>query len=351
MNASLRCLAAVLCACAWVVAALGCTPARSPTPARFPHATHLASGALTCLNCHAVSEASISGQVHQPGFDLCSRCHDQGVGPGQKYSFDLTLTASGSPTADHVVYSHKAHVPRTQGQCVRCHKAGPESDHDPAALVPQMTDCLRGCHQSEYDKVSCVRCHPAGHLAALRPKTDVAHTDNYVHRHAQDAARRPRLCQACHAESFCADCHDTATGVKVELRRLDDVQRDYQHRADFVTRHAIEARSHPAACVRCHQPSSCDSCHVRNHVSGNALGAVSHHPTGWIGSDPANSNFHGRAARRRIIECSSCHEQGPATNCIRCHKVGAYGGNPHPAGWRSNIAPQTTEMCQYCHGR
>jgi predicted CXXCH cytochrome family protein len=351
MNPSMRWQALGICATLCVALLLGCTPTEPATPARFPHATHLSSGALTCLNCHAVAEAAVTGQTHQPGYDLCKRCHDQGVGPGQKYSYDVSRTASASAGADHVFYSHKAHVPRTQGQCVRCHKAGPVSDQNPAALVPRMADCLQGCHQAEYDRVSCTRCHPTGQLAAMRPKTDIPHGGNYVQRHSHDAARKPRLCQACHAESFCTDCHDTSTGMKVELRRLDDINRDYQHRGDFVTRHATEARSHPAACVRCHQPSSCDSCHVRNHVSGNALGAVSQHPTGWMGSDPSNPNFHGRSARRRVIECSSCHDQGPATNCIRCHKVGAYGGKPHPAGWRSNIAPQTTEMCQYCHAR
>jgi hypothetical protein len=86
-------------------------------------------------------------------------------------------------------------------------------------------------------------------------------------------------------------------------------------------------------------------------VSGNAIGSTSSHPVGWIGSDPSNPNFHGRAARRRIIECASCHDQGPATNCIRCHRVGQYGGSPHPPGWHSSQSRESTEMCQFCHSR
>ena len=41
------------------------------------------------------------------------------------------------------------------------------------------------------------------------------------------------------------------------------------------------------------------------------------------------------------------NEQG--VNCIRCHQVGSYGGNPHPRGWQSARSPKDS-MCRYCHG-
>jgi predicted CXXCH cytochrome family protein len=327
---------------------LGC--GSSGVQPRFPHSTHLRSGSLTCTNCHAVTESTAVGKLHQPGYDICRRCHSASVGPGEKYSFDLSRTLSADPDYDHVIYSHKDHHPRTKGQCVRCHHVGTEADANPQALLPSMADCLT-CHQGEYDRVHCTGCHTPARLAKLRPVTDVSHGTNYVRQHAADAARKPRLCQACHSEHFCTDCHDTGTGVRVELRRLDDIKGEYVHRADFVSRHSIEARARPSACVRCHQPSSCDSCHVRNRVSANSHGAASPHPAGWTGRDASNPNYHGRAARRQIIECAACHDQGPATNCIACHKVGASGGNPHPSGWRTNLSPRDTEMCQYCHSR
>jgi hypothetical protein len=83
-------------------------------------------------------------------------------------------------------------------------------------------------------------------------------------------------------------------------------------------------------------------------VSGNRLGATNPHPPGWVGNDVRSADFHGRQARRDIASCAGCHEQGPATNCIRCHKVGAYGGNPHPHGWQSARGPGSA-MCRYCH--
>jgi len=68
-----------------------------------------------------------------------------------------------------------------------------------------------------------------------------------------------------------------------------------------------------------------------------------------MGSNSAAPEFHGRAARRDIVACAGCHDQGPATNCIGCHRVGAYGGNPHPRGWMSAGTDRQQGMCRYCH--
>jgi hypothetical protein len=84
-------------------------------------------------------------------------------------------------------------------------------------------------------------------------------------------------------------------------------------------------------------------------VSANLANPRNPHPPEWVGSNTSSSNFHGPAARRDILSCAGCHEAGPATNCIQCHKVGAYGGNPHPSGWKSSRGVEA-EMCRYCHG-
>jgi hypothetical protein len=83
-------------------------------------------------------------------------------------------------------------------------------------------------------------------------------------------------------------------------------------------------------------------------VSGNSVGGHSPHPAGWLGGDPGSRDFHGTAARRDVALCASCHDRGPATNCIQCHKVGAYGGNPHPPGFHSSQGIHEG-MCRYCH--
>jgi hypothetical protein len=58
------------------------------------------------------------------------------------------------------------------------------------------------------------------------------------------------------------------------------------------------------------------------------------------------------AARRDISSCAACHDQGPSSNCITCHRVGGTGGNPHPIGWMQHHDQQEIHrntMCLYCH--
>lgn len=330
-------------------AAVHCTPApKMPEAERFPHRTHLTRTNVDCYTCHAdirTSEA-VTG-FESPGYEVCKKCHGQNVGPQTKYAFDASQTYSGRPSPRHVFFSHKGHRDATAGQCTRCHQ-GVEKDQPGPRILPDMATCLGTCHQDDYAEANCTLCHSATDLTRLRPETDVAHGVDYVPRHQTDAARARNLCMACHEEQHCTSCHDTSAGLRAELRNLDDVHGTYRHEGDFVTRHAIEARTDASSCVRCHEPSSCDTCHVENGVSGNRFGAATPHPAGWVGS-PDGADFHGRVARRRVVECASCHEQGPATNCVRCHKVGAYGGNPHPSGWRSGRSKTNTETCVYCH--
>jgi hypothetical protein len=326
-----------------------CTPApQTPTGGRFPHRAHLVKTNVDCYTCHGEirNSEAVTG-FSSPGYEPCKRCHGEKVGPDTKYAFDVTKTYSGTPSPRHVVFSHKKHRDVTTGQCARCHQ-DVQKDQITPRILPNMANCTNSCHADDYAEANCTLCHSASDLTQLRPESDVAHGVDYVPRHQTDAVRARSLCMACHEEQHCSSCHDTSAGIRAEVRNLDNVHGTYRHEGDFVTRHAIEARSNSTSCVRCHEPSSCDTCHVENNVSGNRLGAATPHPAGWVGS-PDSSDFHGRAARRRIVECASCHEQGPATNCIRCHKVGAYGGNPHPSGWRSGRSKANTETCAYCH--
>ncbi len=340
---------AFVLSCAALLLAAACATPEAPV-ARFPHKTHLMSAGANCLTCHrGVFQPDAPIAEKFPGYPVCARCHDGEAGPDKKFHYNLSATFVEAPTHRDVIFSHSAHAERTHGQCVKCHQDVQTNTPTPK-ILPSMQVCLASCHQRDYDALNCTRCHRASDLQHLRPVTDIPHGVDYIPRHATDAARAPRLCNTCHQRSWCTDCHDTSTGVRADLQRLNDVERDYSHRGDYISRHPTEARENPTKCMRCHQPSSCDSCHVQNHVSGNGIGGVSPHPVGWVG-DPSNPNFHGRVARRRVVECAACHDQGPATNCISCHKVGAYGGNPHPSGWSSGQSQSSTEMCQYCHAR
>jgi hypothetical protein len=180
------------------------------------------------------------------------------------------------------------------------------------------------------------------------PQTFLRHDQGFLRHHGQLAAEEQKLCQSCHTQEQCNGCHDVTQELSVERRRPEKIESTRVHEGDFLTRHALEAQSQPARCASCHAPQTCDDCHRERGVSGTRAGGRNPHPPGWVGTHSSGSNFHGREARRDLLLCASCHDQGPLTNCIRCHQVGAYGGNPHPGGWRSTQSP-SEGMCRYCH--
>lgn len=236
-----------------------------------------------------------------------------------------------------------------RGQCVPCH-AGVVDKQRPA--LPPMRQCF-GCHehQSQWDRGECTPCHDQRELARTLPVTFLRHDAAFLREHGAilaESASNAALCQSCHTQADCQSCHDLSQTLSIEARRPERIDSRQVHRGDFLVRHAVEARSEPARCLSCHTEATCDACHVARGVSGNVPNGRNPHPPGWIGTDTRSSNFHGAAARRDILSCAGCHEAGPATNCIRCHRVGAFGGNPHPRGWQSGRDP-SDRMCRYCH--
>ena len=341
---SLALIAALVVACV-----LGACSER-PTP-RFPHRLHLTGldcgrpgqpQCLSCNSCHSVSERDRAHKLPQD--ELCKGCH-------QNDAHEVLPVLRVVPERPYgkIAFDHDQHLGMggIQGQCVPCHsgvvKAG-------AANLPPMSACL-GCHehQTEWQRNECTPCHAQKDLERTPPQTFLRHDGSFFRHHGDVAAGQGPLCQTCHSEAQCQSCHDLTQNMMVETRRPEAIEADFVHRGDFMVRHAIEAQARPSTCASCHTPESCDACHVERGVSGNRLDARNPHPPGWVGTDVSSSSFHGRAARRDILLCAGCHDQGPATNCIRCHKVGAYGGNPHPGGWQSTQSLDA-QMCRYCHG-
>jgi hypothetical protein len=248
-----------------------------------------------------------------------------------------------------ITFDHDRHLAMADigGQCVPCHAGVVEKN---TFGLPPMKKCLT-CHEHEaqWNRGQCTPCHQQNDLVRIMPRTFLRHAGDFIRTHGQAAAEEKQLCRSCHTQADCEGCHDVTQALAIEKRRPDAIEQDFVHRGDFLVRHPMEAQVDPARCLRCHEPATCDACHVERGVSGNGMSGRNPHPVGWVGNDVGSRNFHGTAARRDVALCASCHEQGPATNCIQCHKVGAYGGNPHPAGFRSSQS--TSEgMCRYCHG-
>lgn len=320
-------------------------------PARFPHKVHLtgldcgAPGKPACLSCNSCHAPSQRDREHKlPQQAVCESCH--------KTDTPRLLPILSAPPPrpyGEITINHDKHLAMDgiNGQCVKCHggvvKPGNET-------LPPMSQCFT-CHehQAEWDRGQCNTCHAQQDLSRTLPQTFMRHDAAFARHHGAQAALELQLCKSCHSESQCQSCHDLSQAMTVEARRPERLESQQVHRADFMVRHALEAASQPARCLSCHTPQTCDSCHMARGVSAGVASARNPHPPEWVGSNTSSSNFHGAAARRDIAACAACHDQGPATNCVRCHKVGAYGGSPHPPGFKSSQS-KSAEMCRYCHG-
>ncbi len=341
-------------------------------PTRFPHELHLTGlscgkpgqgACLTCTSCHRDPEVSLPqtptavepepSSAERPGpkrpdVTTCSPCHRDDAEALAARSFRPPLEPA--PTAYQIHFDHQRHLQMRgiRGQCVPCHSGVVRQE---SSLFPPMDRCFE-CHehQQQFDRGQCGPCHDALEVKQLVPRTFVRHDRSFLTLHGSEAQRQPRVCQSCHSQQQCDDCHDMTQTSLVEQRHPEAFERQWTHPADFISRHALEARSQPGRCLTCHKPQTCDGCHLERGVSGIGIDARSPHPPGWVGGNPASRDFHGRAARRDLASCAACHDHGPATNCIDCHRVGGSGGNPHPRGnWTSRSS--SAEMCRYCHVR
>jgi hypothetical protein len=339
-----------LLALALLVAALLAACADKPTP-RFPHRQHLAElscnapgkpACLTCNSCHTPSQPERAYKL--PPASLCQSCHKDG-------STDLLASLYVEPPRPYgeIAIDHARHLAlqAVGGQCVTCHAGVVEPGK---STLPPMERCFQ-CHEHEqqWQRAQCSPCHQAADLRKSLPRTFLQHDAQFLRRHGDLSAFDQSLCQTCHTQSDCQACHDVSQDLTAEARTPERIESTSFHRGDFMTRHALEASAAPTRCATCHAPETCDSCHVERGVSGNRFGSRNPHPPGWVGNSAGAKSAHGIEARRDILSCAACHDQGPATNCIRCHSVGAYGGNPHPSGWQSARSP-SDQMCRYCHG-
>jgi hypothetical protein len=327
---------------------------RTERGVRFQHVSHAGEG-LTCRSCHVGIFQSTGKEKkrHLPQDAQCTSCHPD---PHKGKRYAGTCIGCHGPDVheerftegrDHLVFSHRAHLEPVKGQCFPCHNAIAVRATTLKRLIPRHPECL-SCHQKQWDAMECGHCHESLHLYPLKPVSDFSHSGDFLRSHARIAANRPDLCAQCHTQPYCANCHDPAAArFRPPIRWPEEVEKRFIHRGDYVGRHAIEARTAGDQCVRCHARQDCVGCHEARGVS-QASGRDPH-PPGWV-SVVGGPNLHGPAARREIVSCAGCHDQGAASNCVRCHRVGGVGGNPHPPGFRSRLQKNKDRVCRVCHG-
>ncbi|MEP6864270.1 MAG: cytochrome c3 family protein [Deltaproteobacteria bacterium] len=328
-------LVVVISACAGI---LGFTPAG---PKAFPHRKHVLAG-VPCTRCHA-NVAHDDGQtLHLPSEASCVECHTKPHDTRPCFACHVASAALGElvEARDHLRFDHARHA---KADCVSCHIGISEGDE---RLRPPMATCFRcHAHDAARDARTCATCHRDLADSQTLPQSHLAHDGDWMREHGTRAASSGDSCQACHRDSFCAECHGVTVAVLPATAHFADPFAPSVHRAGFTARHALEARADPGKCTTCHQPERCAECHLARGVAGD--GQRSPHPAGWVGLS-ASDNAHGRAARRDPTSCASCHDGAGQALCIGCHKVGAIGGSPHPAGWSSRV-PLGALPCRLCH--
>jgi hypothetical protein len=312
----------------------------------FPHSIHADQG-IECADCHqGVEKATSLRERHLPTTAKCQECHDA----SPQYS-----VPAATAVEPRISFSHAQHLGLVKNDCAKCHEKLPEPGQ--ARFVPSMNTCT-SCHnhQKDFNEARCMPCHVDLKGFPLVPEQAFAHQGDWLRIHANLARPTAQSCAACHDQTYCAECHAASTTpARPSIVFPEEVQRDFIHRGDYVSRHMIEAGANPASCLRCHGRPFCDSCHTQQNLTTNAIDPRNPHPDGWM--TQASGEWHGDAARRNIAGCAGCHDQGADSLCVTCHQVGGIAdrpgvdNGPHPRSFVSKHRGENKSKppCAACH--
>lgn len=117
----------------------------------------------------------------------------------------------------------------------------------------------RGIEREHPEKVTglpvCEDCHED-------ERKELNHTPIFSTRHKIYARRQIRICNTCHKESFCSDCHAHKDEINAADKYKDSPERFFQHRGDYITQHKIDGQVNPASCVKCHGRQNNEKCRL-----------------------------------------------------------------------------------------
>lgn len=111
----------------------------------------------------------------------------------------------------------------------------------------------------------CTTCHEKEqHNGAGKAYGAFDHTPGFATSHKVPALQDGATCAACHAPSFCSDCH-TGKGILSPAVKLGNrPDRLSPHKAGYLTLHRIDGKIDPTGCFKCHgraNNGSCRACH------------------------------------------------------------------------------------------
>ncbi|HSK18195.1 MAG TPA: hypothetical protein VK912_03595 [Longimicrobiales bacterium] len=332
-----------------------------------------------CAVCHT-RERCESCHVDAAGVDAIARLPvAQGMVAQSLPEFEARYPVPASHLTRGFLEDHGANA--TVASCATCHT---QEDCASCHLPPEQPAVVTGL-MSRADVrapgVQVMRRAPVSHQAPL-----------FEIDHGNVAAASGASCSACHTRTFCADCHNAAsggtalsgtgasphagtfdvhantraplTGAEPLAAQADNAGRaparqaaagDTRrgdmpgafHPANFMARHSAEAYGRRLECSNCHDSRLfCADCHESAGMSpGATTGRLG---PGFHDAEPLWLLRHGQAARQALESCTSCHTQ---PECMQCHSVlGAFKVNPHGPGFDARRAQKrNAAICLVCH--
>jgi hypothetical protein len=337
-------LAVLLAACASVLGLKRTDPSRP-----FEHRAHVLRG-VACTQCHVgVVSSTHAGPTHEPSTAQCKSCHAK---PHDEHTCSACHGEASTRQEAELVHTqlrfdHEKHMAHVHGDCARCHESSASATA--ISLEPKMATCF-GCHehQGEWNVSKCDGCHVDVAAEGVPPESHVVHDGDFIREHGVRAASESELCATCHDDRSCSKCHGvTVATLPWKLAVGGAPQTTGLHLSGFRSRHSLEARAQPGLCNSCHAEEYCVQCHATMGVAA-APGTPNPHPAGWVSG--AGGGQHGMEARVDPMSCAGCHGGAGEQLCIGCHRVGGPGGNPHGPSFTSTKDKLHDLPCRLCHG-
>lgn len=256
----------------------------------FSHDNHVKDYAAgDCFSCHQPTD-----RVIFPNLAKCDDCHDKG------YTNDVTFTG------------------------LKTHGPAWSLEHGPYAKLDQ-DKCLN-CHSDVKGPIGCSTCHQGmspGEAGTTTKGMLNVHRAEFKISHPLAARANTKVCQSCHSNKFCSDCHEA---FEPDKRATLSHRKSWSAKDTGRGPHEIETG---ATCGDCHGPNS-----------------ILPEKHAWTDS-------HAREARRNLATCQACHPDGDV--CMNCHsaKTGLK-MNPHPKGWGGSASSRLDsasggKTCRKCH--
>ena len=279
------------------------------------------------------------------------------------------------PPADHIIFSHKAHV-EGDVECIVCHDQVYDATTLDGNFLPKEAVCM-DCHEEEKESGNCAFCHTHVKQARGFP-TEESHL---IMSHVTHIERVEEDCSRCHTQlsepgppqnltptmDSCLSCHEheeefadaSCMGCHKDLYDLKPGTR-FTHQGDFIRSHGLIAADAMQQCATCHGQAFCADCHSGTVVAPIEIRFAERTERPFV----HRNDFVGHHQIDATAEPSRCLQCHAPQFCESCHTLqnltpqATNPLNPHPPNWvfppgspngHAVAARQEITNCAACH--